>query len=182
MNIVSPTLAQLQRPFTAALLCLSLMVAAVVAHADELIAAERAPMAAMNTQPLPTLDGGELTLNDLRGQVVLLDFWASWCGPCRESFPWMNDIQQRYGDDGLVILGVNLDQDPAAARAFLQAIPANFTIAFDSQAQWPEAYGLIGMPSSYLLDRQGRVRASHTGFHSGRVADYEASIKQLLAE
>jgi len=153
-----------------------------VAQADELADADASALAAMSDQPLPTIDGGELTLNDLHGQVVLLDFWASWCGPCRESFPWMNQVQQRYGDDGLVIVGVNLDQNTADARAFLEAVPADFIIAFDSQAQWPEAYGLIGMPSSYLIDRQGRVRATHTGFHSGRVADYEASIEQLLAE
>lgn len=161
-------------------LLLALTVATV--QADELTAASAATPAPMADQSLPKLDGGYLSLNDLRGQVVLVDFWASWCGPCRESFPWMNRIQQRYGDAGLVIVGVNLDQESDAARAFLSSVPADFTILVDAQAQWPEAYGLIGMPSSYLIDRQGRVRATHTGFHSSRVADYEASIEQLLAE
>lgn len=165
---------------TAVSALLALMVAAV--QADELMDAASAARAPMDNQALPKINGGELALNDLRGQVVLLDFWASWCGPCRESFPWMNTIQQRYGDDGLVIIGVNLDQDTEAARAFLQAVPADFTVLVDAQAQWPEAYGLIGMPSSYLIDRQGRIRATHTGFHSNRVANYEASIQQLLAE
>lgn len=182
MTILLRNFARAQRPLNALVFCLLLALWASATQADELTAADAAPVAAMNDQPLPTIDGGELMLNDLHGQVVLLDFWASWCGPCRESFPWMNQVQQRYGDDGLVIVGVNLDQDTAAARAFLDAVPADFTIAFDSQGQWPEAYGLIGMPSSYLIDRQGRVRATHTGFHSGRVADYEASIQQLLAE
>lgn len=131
---------------------------------------------------MPKIGGGELSLEQLQGQVVLVDFWASWCGPCRESFPWMNAIQDRYGDAGLVVVGINLDQESKAAQTFLQKVPANFTIVQDPQARLPEAYGLIGMPSSYLLDRQGRIRATHTGFHMGRVAEYEASIQQLLAE
>lgn len=152
------------------------------AYADEQFTAADAKVAPLADQSLLTLDGTPVSLNDLRGQVVLLDFWASWCGPCRESFPWMNSVQQRYGDDGLVIVGVNLDQDPAAARSFLQDVPAEFTILLDSQAQWPEAYGLFGMPSSYLIDRQGRIRAAHIGFHSNKVANYEATIAQLLTE
>lgn len=161
---------------------LLLALAVTTVQADELIDASAAAPAPMADQALPRLDGGELSLNELRGQVVLVDFWASWCGPCRESFPWMNRVQQRYGDAGLVIVGVNLDQDTNAARAFLSSVPADFTLLVDAQAQWPEAYGLIGMPSSYLIDRQGRIRATHTGFHSARIAAYEASIEQLLAE
>lgn len=151
-------------------------------RADGLTPVAEASPAPMSQTALPSLEGGELSLDDLKGQVVLVDFWASWCGPCRESFPWMNSVQQRYGDDGLVIVGVNLDQESSAARAFLQQVPANFTIVFDSAARLPEAYGLMGMPSSYLLDRQGRIRATHTGFHSGRVDEYEANIAALLAE
>lgn len=171
------------RSIRAVVLSVSLMLATLAtAQADELFAAAEAKAAPLADQTLLTLDGQPVALNDLRGQVVLLDFWASWCGPCRESFPWMNGVQQRFGDQGLVIVGVNLDQDPAAARTFLQNVPADFTILLDTQAQWPEAYGLFGMPSSYLIDRQGRIRASHIGFHSNKVANYEASIAQLLAE
>lgn len=171
------------RSIRAVVLSVSLMLATLAtAQADELFAAAEAKAAPLADQALLTLDGQPVALNDLRGQVVLLDFWASWCGPCRESFPWMNGVQQRFGDQGLVIVGVNLDQDPAAARTFLQNVPADFTILLDTQAQWPEAYGLFGMPSSYLIDRQGRIRASHIGFHSNKVANYEASIAQLLAE
>ncbi|WP_108127095.1 TlpA family protein disulfide reductase [Saccharospirillum mangrovi] len=166
------------------LLGISLVLVALTgsAQADELFSAADAKAAPHADQALLDLDGQPVSLNDLRGQVVLLDFWASWCGPCRESFPWMNTVQQRFGDQGLVIVGVNLDQDPAAARDFLTKVPADFTILLDTQAQWPEAYGLFGMPSSYLIDRQGRIRASHIGFHGNKVADYEASIEQLLAE
>jgi|AntRauTorckE6833_2_1112554.scaffolds.fasta_scaffold03459_6 thiol-disulfide isomerase/thioredoxin len=152
-------------------------------EAAELTAPSQARPAPLLNTALPLLkDTGQLALSDLEGQVVLVDFWASWCGPCRESFPWMNLMQDKYADQGLRVVGVNLDQNKEDAQQFLQQVPANFTLVHDSQALLPEAYGLIGMPSSYLLDAQGRLRASHTGFHASRVEDYEASIQKLLAE
>lgn len=152
------------------------------AQAAELIPVAQAQQAPLLDQRLPDMQGGETSLAELQGKVVLVDFWASWCGPCRESFPWMNAMQEKYASQGLVVVGVNLDQQPRQAQDFLKQVPANFTLLQDSQASLPEAYGLIGMPSSYLLDRQGRLRATHTGFHASRVNEYEASIQQLLAE
>lgn len=173
------SLSTLQRVGISLTLMLLSLVSAQAANITPVNQAELAPMRDFN---LSEIGGGELSLGELQGQVVLVDFWASWCGPCRESFPWMNAIQQRYMDDGLVVLGINLDQDAAAAESFLKTVPANFTLVRDPDARLLEAFGLIGMPSSYLLDRQGRIRATHTGFHAGRADDYEASIQQLLAE
>lgn len=152
------------------------------ASAAELIPITQAQEAPLLNQRLPDMKGGEMALADLQGKVVLIDFWASWCGPCRESFPWLNTMQEKYAEQGLVIVGVNLDKQPKQALDFLKQVPANFTLLLDNKAILPEAYGLIGMPSSYLLDRQGRLRATHTGFNVGRVNEYEASIQQLLAE
>lgn len=150
--------------------------------AAELIPITQAQEAPLLNQRLPDMKGGEMALADLQGKVVMVDFWASWCGPCRESFPWLNTMQEKYAEQGLVVVGVNLDKQPKQALDFLKQVPANFTLLLDNKAILPEAYGLIGMPSSYLLDRQGRLRATHTGFNVGRVNEYEASIQQLLAE
>ncbi|MDZ7803273.1 TlpA disulfide reductase family protein [Thiohalophilus sp.] len=131
-----------------------------------------------------TLSGpqGVIELQEYRGQVVYLDFWASWCTPCRKSFPWMNALQERYADDGLVVLAVNLDQDTAAARRFLKKYPANFTVAFDPDGNVAERYELKGMPASYLIDRQGNLVMSHTGFRSTDADRLEARIKARLEQ
>lgn len=150
--------------------------------AAELISITQAQKAPLLNQRLPDMKGGEMALADLQGKVVMVDFWASWCGPCRESFPWLNTMQEKYAEQGLVVVGVNLDKQPKQALDFLKQVPANFTLLLDNKAILPEAYGLIGMPSSYLLDRQGHLRATHTGFNVSRVNEYEASIQQLLAE
>jgi len=91
-------------------------------------------------------------------------------------------MQQQYRAEGLEVVAINLDEEPELAREFLRQVPAQFTVLLDSDAQLPDAFGLIGMPSSYLIDRQGRLRAQHIGFHANRVAEYESSIKALLAE
>lgn len=145
-------------------------------HQDQ---AEQAPNAEI---ALPTLTGETMTLSDYKGHVVLLDFWASWCGPCRESFPWMNEIQAKYADQGLKVIAINLDQDPQLARDFINRTPAHFSILLDSQAQMPDAFGVIGMPTSYLIDTDGKIRDQHVGFHSNRTASYEQQIIDLLNE
>ncbi|SFM64170.1 TlpA family protein disulfide reductase [Marinobacter zhejiangensis] len=125
-------------------------------------------------------DSGQVNLSDLRGKVVLLDFWASWCGPCRQSFPWMNDMQSKYQAQGLEVVAINLDQDAEAAADFLREIPADFTVAYDPDGVSPQAYGVMGMPSAYLIDREGRIHSQHIGFHNDRKDNYEADIQRLL--
>ena len=119
-------------------------------------------------------------LSDYQGKVVVLDFWASWCVPCRRSFPWMNEMQRKYGDDGLVIIAVNLDNQASDAEAFLQRYPAEFSIYYDHERQLARQYGVEAMPSSFLIGRDGTVVERHLGFKSGETDDHEAAIVELL--
>jgi thiol-disulfide isomerase/thioredoxin len=125
--------------------------------------------------------GATVTLDGLRGHVVYVDFWASWCGPCRRSFPWMNDLHRRYGDKGLAIVAINVDKNPADAARFLERNPAQFAIAYDRDGTTPLAYAVEGMPSSYLIDARGKVVDVEQGFHDDRKAALETRIQGLLA-
>jgi cytochrome c biogenesis protein CcmG/thiol:disulfide interchange protein DsbE len=121
-----------------------------------------------------------LNLNDHRGQVVLLDFWASWCVPCRRSFPWMNQMQEKYGEQGLVIIGVNMDASGEDAAAFLHEYPAQFTIMSDPDGDLARRFEVEAMPSSYIIGRDGAVVASHMGFQVKKTDEYEEQIRQVL--
>jgi thiol-disulfide isomerase/thioredoxin len=124
---------------------------------------------------------GALALAALRGKVVYLDYWASWCGPCRQSFPWMNEMQTRYRDQGFVVLAVNVDPERAEAQRFLAQQPARFTVAYDPSGDTARVLKLKGMPSSYLIDRDGKIVSSHIGFREAERAPREVEIRALLA-
>ncbi len=128
---------------------------------------------------LLTVDGS-VQLSDFKGKVVYLDFWASWCVPCKKSFPWMNSMQKRYADQGFVIVAVNLDKERALADKFLEQMAANFIVAFDASGSSAEKYKLRGMPSSYLIGRDGKLHASHIGFREKDKDKLEQAIKSLL--
>ena len=119
-------------------------------------------------------------LDDHNGKVVLVDFWASWCGPCRQSFPWMNDMHTKYHDDGLVIVAVNVDNDPAAAERFLTDYPARFHVHFDEDKSLARDYEIVAMPSSFLIGRDGQVVEQHLGFKVLKQDEYEAAIRAAL--
>jgi len=121
-------------------------------------------------------------LEEYAGKVVVLDFWASWCVPCRRSFPWLNTMHEKYGDDGLVIVGVNLDLDRAEAERFLGEFPASFDIVYDEDKGLAKQYEVIAMPSSYLIGRDGRILERHLGFKVKKQADYEAAIVSALGK
>jgi thiol-disulfide isomerase/thioredoxin len=123
-----------------------------------------------------------LQLAALRGQVVYVDFWASWCGPCRESFPWMKEMQQRYSDRGLVVVAVNLDHDRELANEFLNTFRPQFRIVFDADAKLAEEFHVVGMPASYFIDRKGKTRFRHVGFRPLERAEYEQELTTLLSE
>ncbi|HEY6898858.1 MAG TPA: TlpA disulfide reductase family protein [Rhodocyclaceae bacterium] len=122
----------------------------------------------------------QVRLSAAKGKVVYLDFWASWCGPCRLSFPWMNLMQARYGAKGLQVIAVNVDEKPDDALRFLALVPADFTIAFDSRGDTPAKYGVKGMPMSYLVDRDGVVVYRHMGFNAADRDELERQIRQAL--
>jgi len=130
---------------------------------------------------LPGTQGGVVALESLRGQVVYVDFWASWCGPCRRSFPWMNDMQRKYGGKGFAIVAVNVDKKRADADKFLAQFPASFPVVFDEAGTSPAAFGVKGMPSSYLIDGRGNVVLVERGFFDERRAELEDRVKLLLA-
>ncbi|KGJ89210.1 TlpA disulfide reductase family protein [Thalassotalea sp. ND16A] len=120
-------------------------------------------------------------LDDNKGKVVYLDFWASWCIPCRKSFPWMNEMQAKYAEQGLKIITVNVDVEKFLADEFLQDNPANFTVIYDPNGAIAKEFKLKGMPSSYLFDKTGKPVSAHVGFFNNKKADYEAEIVKLLA-
>lgn len=125
---------------------------------------------------------GGLDLSAYRGKVVYLDFWASWCTPCRRSFPWLNGLAHEYARRDLVVIGVNVDQAHPLAEKFLQDTPAEFPIIFDPQGDIASSFRVIGMPSAVLIDRSGHVRYQHVGFADKSKEEYEQQVQSLLAE
>lgn len=133
--------------------------------------------------PAFTLPGlnAPVSLEALRGQTVLLDFWASWCTPCRLSFPWLGEMQARHGARGLRVVAVNVDRQRSDADAFLARTPARFTLAFDSAGDTPRRYAVKAMPSSFLIDTEGRVQLQHAGFRDDDKPALEAAIAALVS-
>jgi thiol-disulfide isomerase/thioredoxin len=129
---------------------------------------------------LAEASGTPIALDKLRGRVVYVDFWASWCGPCKRSFPWMGEMQRKYGDAGLTIVAINVDKKREDAAKFLAATPGAFTIAYDPAGSVASAYDVKGMPSSYLVDRTGRIVAIDRGFSDEAKAAIEARIRATL--
>jgi thiol-disulfide isomerase/thioredoxin len=123
-----------------------------------------------------------VSLDSLRGHVVYLDFWASWCDPCRKSFPWMDQLQKKYADKGLVVIAINLDVKHEAATKFLTAHPVGFTVAFDPAATVPPLYKVKAMPSTFIIDKDGNIAASHIGFQEKDTADLEKQVTELLGK
>ncbi|MFW9605011.1 MAG: TlpA family protein disulfide reductase [Pseudomonas sp.] len=129
---------------------------------------------------LETNKDTKITSESLRGSYTYIDFWASWCGPCRQSFPWMNALQEKYKDKNLRILAINLDVNQADANKFLAEVPAHFEIAFDSKGITPKLYAVKGMPSSLLISPDGKVIFQHTGFNTNKADELDKLISQQL--
>ncbi len=112
---------------------------------------------------LPQLDGHDLRLSSYRGKVVLLDFWATWCDPCREEIPHFVDLQQRYGDRGLQIIGVSMDDSPDPVRPFYQQFHMNYPVVMGTAQTGAMYGGILGLPIAFLITRDGRIYAKHIG-------------------
>ena len=139
---------------------------------------------AENMAPNFKLDGQQnsIELSKYRGQIVYVDFWASWCLPCRKSFTWMNKMQNLYGKEGFKVIAINLDESRSKANKFLQQVPANFEIAFDPQGNTAEAYRVKAMPSSYLIDKNGKLVHANIGFRGNDEDKLEVKIRNLIRE
>lgn len=149
------------------------------------IAVGAAPaLASQPGQQAPAFDlpgtSGQVRLADLRGKLVYVDFWASWCAPCKQAFPFLNEMQAKYGPRGFQVVGINVDAKRADADKFLATTPANFTLAFDAKGDTPKAYAVKGMPSSYLVAPDGRVIATHVGFKDEDRKALEEKIRAAL--
>lgn len=127
-------------------------------------------------------DNGSVSLKKYRGKVVYLDFWASWCVPCRKSFPWMNEMQKKYHAKGFEVIGINLDESQGDAKNFLKQIPAHFTVAYDPNGVTPGKYHVEVMPTSFLIDRKGNLVKTHRGFKKSKADDVEAEIQGLIGK
>jgi thiol-disulfide isomerase/thioredoxin len=162
------------RPLAAALLLLTLVPVLAVAGSPK--DAKDAPVPA----PHFALPGrqGVVDSDSLRGKLVLVDFWASWCGPCQKSFPWMTNVYQRYAARGFTIVAINLDKDRDLADRFLDKHPAPFLVAFDPSGKTAKEYKVWGMPTSYLISPKGEILATHMGFDPKNAASFEAAIEQ----
>ena len=158
--------------------CVAALLAASLLGAEGVRAAEPGQAA-----PLFELPGtkGTVALQKLKGRVVYVDFWASWCGPCKQSFPWMNEMQAKYGARGLQVVGVNLDAKTADAEKFLAEVPARFTVAYDPKGDTARRYEIKGMPSSVLVGPDGKVVKVHAGFREDERKALEDAIVAALA-
>lgn len=131
----------------------------------------------------PLLDGSRaINVADYRGKVLYLDFWASWCAPCRESFPFMNELARDLAGRGLAIVAVSVDKAAEDARGFAASHPARFALALDSGGACPAAYQLPGMPTSFIIDRRGVIRAVHPGFRASDAPEIRQQVLEALDE
>lgn len=140
---------------------------------------------AAETSPDFTLashQGDNLRLAEQRGDVIMLNFWASWCGPCRKEMPLLDELHQRYEAAGFQVWGVNVDAERADAEEMLRRIPVNFPILFDTTSKVSKLYGVDAMPSSVFIDRDGNVRHIHRGYREGDEAAYKKIVKELIRE
>jgi peroxiredoxin len=148
-------------------------------------ASAAAPPAASAPAPdftLPARDGADVQLSALKGQVVMINFWATWCGPCRQEMPLLEQLHAKYEPLGFTLLGVNVEPDSAAATTWLKGMPVTFPILFDTKNAVAEQFGVMGMPSSVFVDREGRVRYVHRGYKPGDEAQYADMIRSLVKE
>ena len=131
---------------------------------------------------LKSMSGENIKLSELAGNVVLLNFWASWCAPCRTEMPLLNELQTRYEPLGFTVLGVNVEEDSKPARTFLSKTPVDFPIPLDTRNEVSKLYDVLAMPTTVMIDRNGKIRYLHKGYKAGDEKKYRKMIKQLIRE
>lgn len=131
---------------------------------------------------LKSNSGENLRLSELRGEVVLINFWASWCGPCRQEMPILSELHDKYKAMGFTVLGINVEQNPGEARKLLKELPVSFPVLFDSDSTVSRQYDVVAMPSTVLVDRDGNVRYLHKGYKPGLENTYVEQVRSLIRE
>ena len=168
------------------LLFTSLKLAALPLLAGLLLATTNATAAApQGPAPdfaLKTLSGENTRLSEHRGEVVMINFWASWCAPCRQEMPLLDELYKQYQPLGFTILGVNVEQDNHKALAMLDDIPVSFPVLFDTQSTVSKLYNVVAMPTSIIIDRDGNMRYLHHGYKPGYEEKYQQQVRELLRE
>lgn len=150
---------------------------AVVSSISAASVSEPAPGFALKAR-----SGDTVTLGDLKGQVVMINFWATWCGPCRQEMPHLEALYERYQSLGFTLLGINVEQDPKGADKWLKETPVSFPVLFDPDNAVTKLYDVVAMPSTVIIDRQGKVRFIHHGYKPGYEDAYQTQVRTLLGE
>ena len=158
--------------------CLALALACVAAG----VSAAVQPSSNAPDFTLKSAAGANLRLQEQRGQVVLVNFWATWCGPCRQELPHLNSLYDKYRSSGFVLLGVNIDDDPRLATALAAKLGLRFPVLLDNDKKVSRVYDMSAMPATLLIDRDGRVRYIHRGYRDGVEKTYEEQVRILLKE
>lgn len=153
------------------------VVLVLAASASALSVGQRAPEIGLRS-----LDGATVTMSELRGKVVLVDFWATWCSPCRDELPHLQRLYRELSTEGLVVVGVSVDREADNVRSFVRRLGLTFPIVHDAQHVVADRYHPTTMPTSYIVDRDGTVRFVHVGFRNADVADLEREIRGLLRD
>lgn len=131
---------------------------------------------------LPDVSGSMISLEDYQGQVVLINFWASWCGPCRQEMPLLEALHQRYAPLGFTMIGINVEEDSSLADGFLRDTPVTFPILYDRENVVSKTYDVIAMPTTIIVDRAGEIRYVHHGYKPGYENDYQDQVRTLIRE
>ncbi len=161
----------------------ALQALALLASATPLMGqAAPSPQSAAPDFTLKGLDGRNLRLAEQRGQVVLVNFWASWCGPCKVEMPHLNRLYDKYRNAGFTLLGINVDDDVRTAGSAAQKLAVRFPVLHDADKAVSRLYALDSMPATVLIDRDGRVRYLHRGYRDGMEAAYEQQVRELVKE
>ena len=141
-----------------------------------------APSGPAPTFTLPSKAGSDVSLAQYKGQVVMLNFWASWCGPCRQEMPLLEDIYKKYNKLGFTLIGVNVEPDSKAADDWLKQTPVTFPVLYDRKSEVSQKYDVSGMPSTVIIDRKGNLRYLHHGYKPGDEGEYLNTIRQMIRE
>jgi peroxiredoxin len=162
-------------------------VARIAVHAAALLAVTLPAFALSTSAPAPQFSlaargGKTINLAQYKGQVVMINFWATWCGPCRQEMPLLESIYKKYNKMGFTMLGVNVEPDSKPAEDWLKATPVSFPILFDTKSEVSKMYEVSGMPSTVIVDRKGNVRVIHHGYKPGDENEYQDNIRKLVRE